>query len=156
MEKENTITIPIEEYKMLLDIKSEQDYEEEVQVREKEEKEYEVAKNTLLQKMFGLCVELGDATKVVNTIIEEDPGLVCEVFDKSNPIDTPGELMDFLEGNDYEDPITGETYTLSSWIDFFHTPEDYGTVEVLHNRCIELYNQKQDLLNKIQKLIEES
>lgn len=64
--------------------------------------------------------------------------------------------MDFMEGEDYSDPVTGETYTLSEWPDFFHNLEDYGTIETLHDRCIELYNQKQEHLKKLQTFISES
>lgn len=155
MEKE-TITIPIEEYKELLDIKSDRDYEEEEQVREQEEKDYEAARNTLAKKMFDLCVEYSDPTEVVNSIIDQEPELICEVFSSYSPFEIHGAVMDFVEDQDYHDPITDETYTLSSWCDFFHDPEDYGTVEYLHERCKKLFQQKQELLNQLKGIIKES
>lgn len=106
--------------------------------------------------MFQLCKENSEACEVVNSIIDQEPDLVCQVFDNYSPLEVPGALMDFMEGEYYSDPVTGETYTLSEWPDFFHNPEDYGTVETLHDRCIELYNQKQELLKNLQTFISES
>lgn len=155
MEKE-TITISIEEYKELLNIKSDKDFEDEEYKREQAEKEQEAACQTLKKKLFKLCKENGEACEVINSIIELDPNLVCQVFDNYSPLEVPGALLDFMEGQDYQDQVTGKTFTLSEWLDFFHNFEDYNTVDTLHERCTELYSQKQELLNKLQELLRES
>lgn len=148
MAETEMITIPLEEYQILMDIKSEKDYEEDVSYREQQEKEEESARNRLLKKMYDLCIEFDDATDVVNTIIEEDSALVAEVFYNYSPLEIPGALMDFMEGTDYEEPIIGETKTLKDWIDLLHDPEDLKNV--LLERCEELYKEKQDLIQSIQ------
>lgn len=155
MEKE-TITISIEEYKELLNIKSNKDFEDEECEREQAENELEATRQTLKEKLFELCKKNGEACEVVNSIIEQDPNLVCQVFDNYSPLEVPGALLDLMEGQDYQDPVTGKTFTLSEWLDFFHNFEDYNTVETLHERCTELYNQKQELINKLQELLRES
>lgn len=156
MEKEQTISIPVELYEELQNIKSEKEYEEDEKYREQTEKEYESAKNSLKKKMFDLCVENSDACEVVNSILDRNTDLVADVFETSSPFEIEGDIMDFVEGQDYHDPIIGETFTLSDWTQFFHNPEEWNTVEILHERCKELYKQKQELLDKLQALLKES
>lgn len=156
MEKEQTITIPLEHYQELCNIKSEKDYDDEEKYREQTEKEYACAKNTLKKKMFDLSIENSEACEVVNSILEQNPDLVADVFETSSPFEIEGDIMDFVEGQDYHDPIIGETFTLSDWTQFFHNPEDWNTIEILHERCKQLYRQKQELLEKLLALIKES
>lgn len=156
MEKEQTITIPVEDFQELMEIKKEREFNEDEMYREQTEKEHESAVKSLTEKMFNLCSSNSEARDLVNSIREQDPRLVVEVFENSSLLEVDGDILDFVEGQEYHDPIIDETYTLSEWAEFFHNPEDWNTIEVLHERCKELYHQKQELLDKLQTLIKES
>lgn len=109
----------------------------------RDEAELETAKTKLDRAIFEICKTTDEPHEIVSQLASTEPGLVTDVFGDGEE-EVWNDVVDYIEGNSYTDPVSGETLGFTEWFEYFNVceEEDFESrFEELYDRCKELYQE---------------